>query len=639
MSKKASVSSTKRANGKTKVGFQVKPLAAGKIAAIVLEELSRDYADVCNFLEAAQLANAGELFLALTSVLNGKESRAQTAVSARRTWAYAQAEAVLKKCADPNYDSWPETAKTWFSTEARCRRLNQKFEALKNRRMRQEKPVPFAQELYRFYEALCYVLGESVPVADIAEHAYYGPGSSTGVRGQDVNFVRKVENNECVPMAVDIAAQALLHDKAAWAHFGMDPTFSHVESAREGFLRVAREQLSRSVVSHDRLMFIFKSMTSRRSIGAQPTCSGMVQLGVHVHVTRLLADRTGIDLSDQGRNQAMAYQGSLRWRDSDPWCTLDKSNASNLIANGLVQYLFPPNWAKFLQRIRTPGYEAPPELGGGLHDYHMFAGMGNGTTFCVETLIFWAATYATQEAPIEEYVRLKPYAVYGDDVILRRSHAKAYMAFARFLGFQFNGKKTFLDGPFRESCGSDYFNGIPVRPATIESENGLQSLQDVIAFHNVLADNKVFPLVGACERIRALAKTHLYPLLPTDPTGNLGFRPVGRFAHYDVVRTREGTPVPSQFWQRPRTYVLEVKPKFASLGPLDRWTEMAVALLRARQQSGPQGVFSLPVRGLVNYRVVAENDMSRKDLVQMIHNQLARLAVRKQQPWWKNSRG
>lgn len=637
MSKLTSAKLPKKATVKN-TPFQVKKVTAGMIASIVLEELSRDYADVCNFLEASRLASAGELFLALTSVLDSKESRAQTVASARRTWAYAQAEAVLKKCIDPNYDAWPETAKTWFRTEQRCARLNQKFEALTNRRATGKKPVPFGRELYRFYEALCYVLGDSVPVLDIAEHAYYGPGSSIGVRGQDVNFVRKVENNECVPLAVDIAAQALLHDKAAWAHFGMDPTFSHVESAREGFLRVAREQLSMSVVRHDRLMFIFKSMTSHRSICAQPTCSGMVQLGVHVHMTRLLAERAGIDLSDQSRNQDLAAKGSRDWEATDPWCTLDKSNASNLIANGLVQYLFPPAWARFLQRIRTPGYEAPKELGGGHYDYHMYAGMGNGTTFCVETLIFWAATFATQELPIEEYVQRRPYAVYGDDVILRRGHAYRYIEFARYLGFRFNEKKTFLTGPFRESCGSDFYDGIPVRPATLESEDGFVRLPDAISFHNVLADNKVFPLVRACARIRALAKTHLYPLLPTDPAGNLGFRPMGDTAHYSIVRGKDGRPLRSEFWQRPRTYVLEVKPKFASLGPLDRWTEMAVALLHARQ-SGPQGLFSLPVRSLVNYRVVAETDMVRKDLVRMVTNQLKRLAVRKSQPWWKNHRG
>lgn len=619
-----------------KAPFQVKPVHAGIVASIVLEELSREYSDVCNYLEAAALARRGELFLALTSVLDCKHS-GDTVVTPRAVWAQSQAEAVLKKCVDPEYDPWPETARVWFRTENRCRRLNQKFDALMSRRKRGEKPLPYAKELYRFYEGLSHVLGTEVPESDIAEEAYYGPGSSTTVRGQDVNFVRKAESNECVPLAIDIAAKALMHDKCAWELHGMDPVYAHLPSAQEGFLRVTRELLSKSVVRHDRLMFIFKNMTSLRSIGAQPTVSGMVQLGVHVIGKRLLLERAGIDLSDQTLNQKMAAMGSRDWEIDDPWCTLDKSNASNLIARALIQNFFPPAWARFLTRIRTPGYEAPPQLGGEQHAYEMYAGMGNGTTFFVETLVFWAATYATQDLPLEKYVLEHPYAVYGDDVVLRRSHAERYMRFARFLGFQFNEKKTFLKGPFRESCGADYYNGVPVRPATLESESGELNLPQLVSFHNNLADNKVFPLLGACAKLRRLARTHLYPQLPTDPAGDLGFRPIG-VAHYDIVRDRDGNALVSPTWQRPRTFVLKVKPKFGGLGELDGWTQIAVALLRARQD-GPQGEFSLPIRGAVNFRVVPEQDIDRTDTVTMLVNQLRRLEVRKQQPWWEASRG
>lgn len=636
MSKKTTVSPGKP--GK-KAPFKVKPLKAAQVALVVLDELSREYPDVCNFSEASSLVRENELYLALLSVMDLQSNLDSAAVSARSVWAHAQAVSVLKKCVDPSYDPWPETRAVWFATEARCRRLNQKFNALANRRKRPgSKPLPNQRLLYRFYEAIHHVLGSEVPVEDVLLHAHYGPGSTVGVRGRDVNFVRKVESNECVSACVDLAARALVYDKAVWAHLGMDPTFSHVESAQEGFIRVAREQLLQHVVSHDRLMFIFKSMTSLRSIGAQPTCSGMVQLGVHSVVTELLRTRAGIDLSDQTWNQRLALEGSRSWDSPNPWCTLDKSNASNLIANELVRLFFPPAWSKFLQRTRTPGYVAPPQLGGGSYTYEMYAGMGNGTTFVVETLIFWAATYATQDLPIEEYVRRREFAVYGDDVVLRRNHAEAYMAFAHYLGFRFNAKKTFIEGPFRESCGADFFKGVPVRPATLECESGSVSLPTLISFHNNLLDNKVFPLRGACRKLRYLAKTHLYPVLPTDPAGDLGFRPDDR-AHYDIVRDASGTPRLSEAWQRPRTFVLEVRPQYGDLGELDHWTQVAVALLRARQDSAHSDDWSLPVRGLVNYRVVAEKDLDKSDLVLMLRNQLSRLCYRKAQPWWSDSRG
>lgn len=634
MSKKTMPTAKRRANAK----FQVKKLTAARVAVVVLEELSREYPDVCNFAEAVSLARGGDMYLALLSVMDLQApllSNAET--SARAYWAHAQAVSVLKKCVDPSFDPWPDTKAKWFRTEERCRKLNKKFDAMTARRIKGDREVPYSVELHRFYEALLHVLGNEVPVDDVLESAHYGPGSTIGVRGQDINFVRKVESNECVPLAVELAARALVFDKATWVHLGLDPAYAHLESARNGFIRVAREQLLANVTSHDRLMFIFKSMTSLRSIGAQPTCSGMLQLGLHSVGMKLLKERAGIDLHDQGWNRQLAAEGSRDWDKADPWCTLDKSDASNLIANGLVKNFFPPAWAKFLQRTRTPGYVAPPELGGGEFQYHMYAGMGNGTTFFVETLIFWAATAATQDLPVEEYVKQRPYAVYGDDVILRRSHAERYMRFAEFLGFRFNRSKTFTEGPFRESCGADFLAGVPVRPASLSSETGAVDLPTLISFHNNLADNKVFPLKRACERLRQLSREYLYPILPTDPQGDLGYRPID-CAYYDIVRDAQKRAVISDPWQRPRTYVLDVKPKWGDLGELDAWTQIAVSLLRAKQD-GPSDSWSLPVRGLVNYKVTSERDLERDDLRTMLLNQLRRLSVWKGQPWWQEARG
>lgn len=618
--------------------FTTKPVKASYVASIVLEELSNRYGDYCNYLEAASLAKAGEVYLALCSV-EAHNDRRPAPASPVEYWVQAQARASLKKLVDPNIDRWPATIAGWWKTEKRCRLLNRKFQALLNRRDRANKPVPFAVELQRFYSALHYVLGAEPPIEDICEEAHYGPGSTVSIRGRETHYARKLEAEECVPQAVKYAALALMHDKATWAHIGLDPTYSHLESAKEGYLRVMEERLREKTVTTDRLMFIHKNMEVLRSIGAQPTCSGAVQLGVHSVVTQLLLEKTGIDLSDQGWNQRLAALGSRDWLTEDPFCTLDKKDASNLIARMLVRLYFPPAWAKMLSHIRTPSYTAPPEMGGSTHEYEMFAGMGNGTTFVVETLIFWAATYATSDcSSVEGYVAQKEFAVYGDDVVLRRHHARRYMRFANFLGLKFNMTKTFLVGPFRESCGADYFGGVPVRPATLDSETGQAEMLDLIGFHNTLADNLEFPLEGACRRIRALWKGSVYPVLPTDPQGNLGFRPMA-CAHYDVVRDREGRASVSPVWQRPRTYILKVTPQYSDLGKLDHWTQIAVSLLRARQGTESASSWSLPVRNLTTTRVVTEQDLNRGDLITMLRNQLSRLAVRKGQPWWNDYRG
>lgn len=344
-----------------KAPFQVKPVKSAVIAAIVLEELSHHYGDICNYLDAAKLVRAGHVYLAFISVQEHNKSR--TVYSAREHWVQNQALSVLKKLSDPEFDRWPLTKDKWFKTEGRCSKLNKKFTALINRRARAEKPVPFAKESYRFYEAIIHAIGEAPPLDDIAEEAHYGPGSTVSVRGREVHFVRKLESNECVSTAVDLAAQALMHDKACWAHVGMDPVYSQNPDAQAGFLRVMRGLLAENAVRHDRLMFIHKNIESLRSIGAQPTCSGMLQLGVHSVVSRALRS-VGIDLADQSWNQRLARQGSIDWQGDNPLCTLDKSDASNLICRMLVISHFPPAWAKLLMRIRTPGYISPPEFGG-----------------------------------------------------------------------------------------------------------------------------------------------------------------------------------------------------------------------------------------------------------------------------------
>lgn len=622
---------------KTKTAFQVKPVRATEVAIAILNDLTSTYPFVCNYTQAVALLRDGEIYLAYLEVEErNKEVVVTTPV---QHWVTSQGSAAVKKLVDPSLDRNPNTFQTWFSNEKRCARLNRKFDILVELYRAGDfdrlKGTGFYNELTRFRSAIRYVLGDEPPLDDIAESAYYGPGSSTDVKGREVHYVRKLEGEECVAGSLELACRMLSHDKAVWAHIGMDPNYSHLPEARQGFERVMREILAKKVVDADHLMFVHKNIAVKRSICAQPSVSGALQLGFHVIIARLLKERCGIDLGNQGWNQALARKGSAHWRSSDPVCTLDKKDASALLCRNLVTHSLPAPWSKALMRTRTRGYLTPPEMGGEVLPYEMYGGMGNGTTFCIQTLVFWAGTYATSGASSPEvYASTGEFAVYGDDVALRKSHAVQYMRFMRFLGFRFNAKKTFLDGPFRESCGADFYDGEPVRPATVDSESGILSDLELIGIHNTLADGP-YALKGACARIRALWKQNVYPQIPTDYAGNLGFRPID-VPYYSLVRTSDGTPVVSPTWQRPRTYVVEVRAKHADLGKVDPYTQIAIALLRARQ-SGHK--WALPYRGLVNTKVVPERDMDRRDLVTMLGNSLRHLSQRKGTPWFTASRG
>jgi hypothetical protein len=91
--------------------------------------------------------------------------------------------------------------------------------------------------------------------------------------------------------------------------------------------------------------------------------------------------------------------------------------------------------------------------------------MGNGYTFALETLIFYSLAWSTCVAlglPTSDV------SSYGDDIIVPTGAYNALIGVLKCLGFVPNREKSFGDGPFRESCGKDYFRGIDVRPVYIK---------------------------------------------------------------------------------------------------------------------------------------------------------------------------
>jgi len=92
--------------------------------------------------------------------------------------------------------------------------------------------------------------------------------------------------------------------------------------------------------------------------------------------------------------------------------------------------------------------------------WNKFSSMGNGFTFELESLIFYAAAKA-----VHEYLDLRdPISVFGDDVILSSSGYHLFSEYTEFLGFRVNRSKSFYSGGFRESCGSHYYSGVDCKP-------------------------------------------------------------------------------------------------------------------------------------------------------------------------------
>jgi hypothetical protein len=113
--------------------------------------------------------------------------------------------------------------------------------------------------------------------------------------------------------------------------------------------------------------------------------------------------------------------------------------------------------------------------------YRKVSSMGNGFTFELQSLIFYSAIQAVFELCPKLGVDRRC-RVYGDDIIVPTPHARPLIELLSFLGFKTNEEKSFIDGPFRESCGKHYFLGHDVTPFYIR-EN-IDNPQKIYWFHN-----------------------------------------------------------------------------------------------------------------------------------------------------------
>jgi hypothetical protein len=258
--------------------------------------------------------------------------------------------------------------------------------------------------------------------------------------------------------------------------------------------------------SSSKLTTVPKNAKTDRVICIEPDLNIFVQKGIGALIRDKLL-RSGLDLSTQSKNQELASQAS-----SLGLCTVDLSAASDTIARELVWLLLPPRWCELLLLARVDftsldGVDIPLEK---------WSSMGNGYTFELETLIFWAVLNGVQKVSKS----VGPIIAYGDDLICPSSDFEFLQRTLNFLGFSVNVEKTFGEGVFHESCGTDWFDGNNVRPFFLRSDhhdfqtvcytyaNGLRRW----AFHRNSGQScdrrllpawiRCFTAVGPCDRHR-----------------------------------------------------------------------------------------------------------------------------------------
>jgi len=218
--------------------------------------------------------------------------------------------------------------------------------------------------------------------------------------------------------------------------------------------------------------FVPKTAFESRVIIKEPPLNKYVQTAYGDSIRERLKT-VGLDIRKlQPRQSELARLGSL----TAALATVDLTSASDNIAYLLVMDLLPYDWFDALDNCRSESV-----YNGGKNTVHVlekFSGMGNGYTFPLQTLIFWAIVKSCVEIVSCEDDTV---SVYGDDIICPVECIPNVLHVFSAIGFHINQSKSFWEGGFRESCGTDWLFGINVRPIYIKD---YLSIEKLYTLHN-----------------------------------------------------------------------------------------------------------------------------------------------------------
>lgn len=221
-----------------------------------------------------------------------------------------------------------------------------------------------------------------------------------------------------------------------------------------------------------------KSSKIDRFISVEPTLNMFFQQGALGYLNERLA-RFGLTVTkDQEVHRSAAWEGSVTGR----LATIDFSSMSDSLSLSVCHFMLPKEWYSLLFTLRSHRTTLP---GGDVVQLEMMSTMGNATTFPLETLILYciaeSAVATTQGKPVLTRL-IKTCRVYGDDCIISTDAAGHFVEVCNMVGFQVNHEKTFMSGPFRESCGGDFYRGRDVRPFYLKSLPSPQKKLEVEAY-------------------------------------------------------------------------------------------------------------------------------------------------------------
>jgi len=375
-----------------------------------------------------------------------------------------------------------------------------------NKTLRRERLFPsdgeISARIFRAKMKIARVLGP-FSLHCIAPFFGWGPGATFDLRRSRAKVDTKMT---AVPITVGGGAKELLQSVIS---NDLHWSFSLLGVFPDGPFSFMPNVFKR--VDTCRVETVPKNAKTNRVIAIEPTGSLFLQKGIGGYIRERLK-RVGIDLNDQEVNQSLAA-GALEL----DLATLDMSMASDTVSRELVYELLPLDWAFLMDATRSPKALMPD---GSVVKLEKFSSMGNGFTFELESLIFWALGLSVTDEVSPGGV----FSVYGDDIICQKAAASEVVRTLEFVGFKINKEKSYSSGLFYESCGKHFFGGQNVTP--YYQKETFRDLPELIRFHNRIvrwSQRCDIETVSHMPILRYSPRSLLSAVLPFGEEGDSGF--------------------------------------------------------------------------------------------------------------------
>lgn len=375
--------------------------------------------------------------------------------------------ALFSKCAIPSLGSDTDRRRAaydnWHLGEAACKATNAKF--ANKRELRESLSPDMLAVLTLAHEEFVRILPK-FNLQQIYDSARPGPGKTQGsVRNSTTSPRDKMFNTRhtatkaCLPYVPGLL-------RSSWGR-ALGYEFPIV-----------------CVVNASQHCLVPKNYKTERSIALEPSMNTWLQLGCHEVLSRACA-RTGNSVRDQSRNGFKARSASLGGS-----CTIDLSNASDTISTGFVRFMFTGwyrnscdpdvvnacKWLELLEALRC----SHMAIKGTEVRLEKFSSMGNGYTFVLETMLFLACARACARYAGDD---VNP-TTYGDDIVAGWQSSLLLTELLSMCGFTVNTEKSYYFGPFRESCGMDWYNGSYCTPLYMRSSGNSIHAHTLMQLYN-----------------------------------------------------------------------------------------------------------------------------------------------------------